>query len=176
MSNKIIYGGIGILTIGIFFLLYLGLYRDPTLVPSPLIGKKVPRFELPHLIQPNQKITENSLQGKMTLLNVWASWCQGCLEEHAFLLNLAQKKTIRLVSLNYKDKPQNAVEWLKVHGDPYEWIAADLTGRVGIEWGIYGTPESFLINKKGIICYKHIGPLDAIVWQREIEPMIQQCA
>lgn len=163
-----------LLGLAFFGILYLGLYRNPTRIPSPLIGKAVPHFQLPRLGKPQQWITQDTIKGKVTLLNVWATWCVACAEEHPFLMEKAQVRGVRLVSLDYKDDPKAARQWLKNHGNPYDWVMVDRTGRVALEWGVYGTPESFLVDKKGIIRYKHVGPLTAAVWQHEVEPLLRE--
>lgn len=174
MWRKLLPWGVVLLCLAFFGILYLGLYHDPTRIPSPLIGKAVPHFQLQTLNKKQQWITDEAMKGKVTLLNVWATWCVACAEEHSFLMEKANSKAVRLVSLDYKDDAKQARKWLKSYGDPYEWVMMDPTGRVAFEWGVYGTPESFLVDKEGIIRYKHVGPLNASVWQREIEPLLSQ--
>ena len=131
--------------------------KNVRLVPSPLIGKQAPEFELPLLNQPGTFSNED-LKGKVTLLNVWASWCFACRQEHEMVTQLS-RNGVRVVGFNYKDKTQDAVAWLNQFGNPYEVVFEDADGRVGINWGVYGAPETFLIDKQGIIRHKVIGPL-----------------
>jgi cytochrome c biogenesis protein CcmG/thiol:disulfide interchange protein DsbE len=138
-------------------LLAIGLTLNPRLVPSPLIGKPAPEFELPLLLKQGS-FSNKDLIGHVTLVNVWASWCFACRQEHEVVKSLA-RKGVRIVGLNYKDEPDDAKQWLARLGNPYQFIAADYTGRIAIDWGVYGAPETFLIDKSGIIRHKVIGPL-----------------
>ncbi|MBN4063838.1 DsbE family thiol:disulfide interchange protein [Cardiobacterium sp. AH-315-I02] len=138
-------------------LLAVGLTLDPRTVPSPLIGKPAPEFELPLLLQQGS-FSDKDLIGHVTLVNVWASWCISCRQEHDTLKYLARNGA-RVVGLNYKDEPEDAKKWLARLGNPYQVVAADYEGRAGIDWGVYATPETFLIDKNGIIRHKVIGPL-----------------
>ena len=142
--------------------LAVGLRLNPREVPSPLIGKQVPPFRLPQLHASDKFIAAEDMRGKVWLLNVWASWCVSCRQEHPVLLDLDKQKKIPIVGLNYKDDRTAAIAWLTKHGgDPYLVSAADIDGRVGIDFGVYGVPETFLIDKNGVICYKHVGPVTA---------------
>lgn len=163
-----------ILFLGVVFLLWKGLFLHPAEVPSPLVDKPVPTFELPLLHYPNKVTTNKDFLGHITLLNVWASWCKACAEEHAFLLELAKNEYLTLYGLNYKDDQIAAQKWLKELGDPFQIIATDKLGNVAIDWGVYGTPETFLIDKKGVIRYKHIGPLTPESYKKNIEPLIEK--
>jgi cytochrome c biogenesis protein CcmG/thiol:disulfide interchange protein DsbE len=138
-------------------LLAIGLTLNPRLVPSPLIGKPVPEFELPVLGEEGT-FSHNNLKGHITLLNVWASWCYACRQEHEVVTQLS-RRGFRVIGLNYKDKTQDAKAWLKQFGNPYQVVIEDADGRVSIDWGVYGAPETFLIDDKGIILHKVIGPL-----------------
>ncbi len=138
-------------------MLAVGLTLNPRLVPSPFIGKPVPEFELPLLNQAGT-FTHEDLKGRVTLLNVWASWCFACRQEHEMITQLS-RSGLRVVGFNYKDKAEDAISWLSQLGDPYEVIVQDLDGRVAIDWGVYGAPETFLIDKQGIIRHKVIGPV-----------------
>ncbi len=138
-------------------LLAVGLTLNPRLVPSPLIGKPAPEFELPLLLKQGS-FSNKDLIGHVTLVNVWASWCFACRQEHEVVKALS-RKGVRIVGLNYKDEPDDAKKWLARLGNPYQFIAADYSGRIAIDWGVYGAPETFLIDKSGIIRYKVIGPL-----------------
>ncbi len=153
--------------------LYIGLYKDPSEVPSPLIGKSVPEFSLPTLKGTNT-FTDKEFLGKVSLLNVWATWCYACRQEHPVLNDLAGRKIVPIYGLNYKDTLVEANQYLKDHGNPFVANAFDESGRVGIEWGVYGAPETFLIDKKGIIRHKHIGPLTYDDVEKTILPMVRQ--
>ncbi len=154
--------------------LAVGLNLDPRKVPSPLVGKPVPEFTLTALKNPNNTITQETLRGKVSLLNVWATWCVSCRAEHEVLLALANSGKIDIYGLNYKDNRKDALRWLKMYGDPYVASAFDQDGRVGIDWGVYGTPESFLIDKKGIIRHKVIGPISVELLKNELLPLIKE--
>ena len=139
--------------------LALGLKHDPRYVPSPLIDKPAPQFELPVLQQPENTINNQSLLGQVWLMNVWASWCAACKVEHPLLLDMAAQGA-NLVGLNYKDTTDQALAWLASYDNPYQNVIVDESGRVGIDFGVYGVPETFLIDKTGHIRYKHIGPVE----------------
>jgi cytochrome c biogenesis protein CcmG, thiol:disulfide interchange protein DsbE len=151
-----------------------GLKLRPSEVPSPLIGKPAPAFELPRLQQPQQMWSPNDVQGKVWLLNVWASWCVSCRDEHPLLLKLAQSGVAPIYGLNYKDKRQDALDWLDKFGNPYVLSVLDLEGRVGIDYGVYGVPETYVIDDKGVIRYKHIGPLTAEAMEKAILPLVKK--
>ena len=155
-------------------LLAYGLRLDPRRIPSPLIGKPVPEFDLPTVADPARKVSRDSLLGRVYLLNVWASWCVACREEHPFLVELNGRKAVPIIGLNYKDKRQDALQWLSGMGDPYETSISDADGRVGINLGVYGVPETFVVDKQGIIRYKQIGPLTPDAWQQKIAPLIKE--
>lgn len=155
--------------------LAIGLKLDPRDVPSPLIGKAVPRFTLPVLNLTDRMFSPEELRGQVWLLNVWASWCVACRAEHPVLNRLAAgNKEIVLIGLNYKDELVDARAWLRQHGDPYRFTVIDRDGRVGIDWGVYGVPETFIIDKRGIIRYKHTGPIDAVAVNEIILPRIRE--
>ncbi len=166
-----------LLPVVLFFVLvgflFVGLYKDPSEVSSPLIGKSTPQFSLPRL-EGSRIFTQDEFQGKVSLLNVWATWCYACRQEHPVLLGLAGRKVAPIYGLNYKDIAAEAKQYLKNYGNPYVANAFDENGRVGIEWGVYGAPETFLIDKNGIIRYKHIGPLTNDNVENIILPLIQQ--
>ncbi len=163
------------LFIALAIFLGIGLTKDPKLVPSPLIDKPAPAFELPQLFQPEQKISEKEFTGKVSIFNVWASWCAACRQEHPFLMKLAKEKAVTIFGLNYKDTREDAKRWLAQYGgNPYTTIGFDKSGRVGMDWGVYGVPETFLIDKKGRVRYKHVGPLHPQVWQEQLLPLIQK--
>lgn len=163
-----------ILFLLIVMLLWRGLSLHPNEIHSPLIDKTAPVFQLPELLNPEKTVTNQDFYGHITLLNVWATWCYACAHEHAFLLELAKNQQVILLGLNYKDDPSKAKKWLSDYGNPYQNIAVDRTGYAAIDWGVYGTPETFILDKKGAIRYRKIGPLTAENWQREIKPVIDQ--
>ncbi len=153
-------------------LLYRGLSLDPKIVPSPLIGKPMPVFSLPQLENPAATLGDRDLRGKVSVLNVWATWCVSCRAEHAVLMELANTGKVNLYGLDYKDERDSAQRWLAQLGNPYIANAFDQNGRVGIDWGVYGTPETFIMDRQGIIRHKHIGPLTRAVLTNEILPLI----
>ncbi len=150
----------------------IGLNRDPSEIPSPLLMKPAPEFELPSLKDPGRNVGSADYKGRLALLNVWATWCVGCRQEHDYLLRLANEIDVPLYGLNWRDRREDAISWLQQLGDPYVASAYDEDGRVGIDWGVYGAPETFLINTDGIVLYKHISPLTEEVWQKEFQPRI----
>ena len=154
--------------------LALGLKLDPREVPSPLIDKPAPEFELPRLLQMEGAVGTAEMRGEVWLLNVWASWCSACRVEHPLLNDLAGRQIVWIVGLNYKDAPADARRWLREFGNPYDIIAVDREGEAGIDWGVYGVPETFVIDREGVIRYKHIGPVDAKVLSEIILPLISQ--
>lgn len=154
--------------------LFAGLNLDPRAVPSPLVGKPAPAFNLPQLAAPEQTFAPAQLLGQVWLLNVWASWCVACREEHAVLIDLAQTAVVPIYGLNYKDQRPAAQQWLAQRGNPYVATAVDADGRTGIDYGVYGVPETYVIDKAGIIAYKHIGPITPAVLQDKILPLVQQ--
>ena len=152
--------------------LAVGLKLDPREVPSPLVGKPAPAFELPILHQPDKRFVPGDMRGKVWLLNVWASWCVSCREEHPVLLDLAKRGVMPILGLNYKDKRDDANAWLKQFGNPYELSAVDADGRIGIDYGVYGVPETYLIDAEGVIRYKQIGPITPAVLEQKILPLV----
>ena len=155
-------------------LLWSGLGKDTRLVPSPLIGKPAPDFDLPELRDARQRVSRAALLGQPYLLNVWGSWCFACTEEHPVLVQLAARKLLPIVGLNWKDDPDDAARWLARFGDPYAHIAADREGRTAIDFGVYGAPESFLVDAKGTIRWKHVGPITPEVIEEELVPMLAE--
>ena len=153
--------------------LWVGLGRDPREVPSPLIGKLAPTFALPQ-IHGDKPLSTAELRGKVWLLNVWASWCVSCRVEHPLLLQLAKAGIVPVYGLDYKDKPDEAKAWLLQNGDPYTASIVDQDGRVGIDYGVYGVPETYVIDRQGVIRYKHIGPITADVVRNEMEPLVRK--
>jgi len=156
----------------VFFLVGLG--RDPGYVPSPLIGKPLPQFNLPRLDDPAQLLAHDELLGQVSVLNVWATWCVGCRQEHEALMQIAAMGEVPIYGLNWKDDPDMARRWLVQLGDPYVATAMDLDGRVAIDWGVYGAPETFLIGPDGTVLYKHIAPITLDIWRDEFLPRIRQ--
>ncbi|MDQ4147887.1 MAG: DsbE family thiol:disulfide interchange protein [Pseudomonadota bacterium] len=154
--------------------LAIGLHRDPTLVPSPLIGKPAPDFRLPRLQEPTRMLTKSDLKGKVSLINVWATWCGACYQEHPVLLALARSRQVSIYGLNWKDQRVPAMKWLEDYGNPYTAVAFDKSGKVGIDWGVYGAPETFVVDRYGIIRYKYIGPLTADILKQTILPLIDR--
>ena len=155
--------------------LAVGLYRDPAEVPSPLIGKPAPEFALPRLDDAKQTFSPKDALGQVWLLNVWASWCAACREEHPVLLNLAKTNSVPLYGLDYKDTQPEAIKWLiSGGGNPYEQTVMDESGKVGIDYGVYGVPETYVIDKKGVIRYKQIGPVTAKVLAETILPLVKR--
>lgn len=154
--------------------LALGLDRNPRLIPSPLIGKPVPEFDLPPVKGRKLGLSSKDLRGQVSLVNVFASWCVACREEHPLLMELARGDVVPIHGLNYKDAPDDAAKWLDTLGDPYTRTGADRNGRVAIDWGVYGVPETFVIDPKGRIAYKHIGPVNAEVLNNKILPLIEK--
>ncbi len=155
-------------------LLAYGLNLDPRKIPSPLIGKSLPAFSLPTVADPARKVGRDDMLGRVYLLNVWASWCVACRQEHPFLNELARNKTVSIIGLNYKDKREDALGWLGSLGNPYELSLSDTDGRLGIDLGVYGVPETFVIDKQGVIRYKQIGPISPEVWEQKLLPEIQK--
>ncbi|PJD96898.1 MAG: DsbE family thiol:disulfide interchange protein [Legionella sp.] len=153
--------------------LWRGLSLNPHELPSVQLGKPLPAFLLPQLNQPSVLMHSNELRGQVFLLNVWASWCAACIEEQVFLMQLARKGVL-IYGLNYKDDATNARLWLKQWGNPYTQIMSDVSGKTAIDLGVYGAPETFLIDKKGIIRYRHAGIIDEALWQKEIAPLMQK--
>ena len=152
----------------------VGLMRDPRVVPSPLIDKPAPAFRLQQLHEAQAAFTPEDMKGKVWMLNVWASWCVSCRVEHPLLVEMARQGTVSIVGLNYKDKREDGVQWLTKFGNPYSLSAYDLDGRVGIDYGVYGVPETFVIDKAGVIRYKQIGPISAEALQQKILPLVRE--
>jgi cytochrome c biogenesis protein CcmG/thiol:disulfide interchange protein DsbE len=143
-------------------------------VPSPFIGKPAPSFQLTQLANAEQTFSPQQMQGQVWLLNVWASWCVACRIEHPLLVDLAKKDVIPIVGLNYKDKRDAASGWLMQFGNPYKLSVVDADGRVGLDYGVYGVPETFVIDKAGVIRFKQIGPITEDVWRNKMLPLVQQ--
>ena len=165
---------LGIFLLLVFFL-FQGLWRDPREVPSVLVDKPVPAFTLPVLGDPSRKFSPADYRGKVWLLNVWGSWCISCQVEHPILLKLAKMNVVPIVGFDWKDKPDAAIKWLAQQGgDPYALSVIDLDGRVAIDYGVYGAPETFVIDKNGTIRMKHIGPLDDKSLNEKVLPLVRK--
>ncbi len=154
--------------------LAVGLGLNPREIPSPLINKAAPAFQLPQLHQPDKTFSQQDMKGKVWLLNVWASWCVSCRQEHPLLMDLAKSNVVPIYGLNYKDPREDALAWLKELGDPYVLSVADRNGRVGIDYGVYGVPETFVIDKEGAIRYKQIGPVTPEALRDKILPLVKE--
>ncbi|MEL6869075.1 MAG: DsbE family thiol:disulfide interchange protein [Pseudomonadota bacterium] len=167
-----------IVPLGIFLaltgLFVVGLKNDPTYIPSPLLAQPLPSFTLASLADPNEQVKSTDLGGRPTLLNVWGSWCYNCRVEHDFLMQLTRNGVIDIYGLNWKDPRADAQAWLARYGDPYVASGHDEEGRVAIDFGVYGAPETFLIDGDGTIVYKHIGPLSADIWANDFAPRLAQ--
>ena len=158
----------------VFF--FVGLGRDKETLPSPLIGKPAPVFELPSVEDPERTISNRSFEGRMYLLNVWGSWCVGCRQEHDALMEIASRNEVPILGLNWNDQRDPALQWLRQLGNPYVASAFDAEGRVAIDWGVYGAPETFLIDAQGQIVFKHVAPITMEIWERDFVPLIQSGA
>jgi cytochrome c biogenesis protein CcmG/thiol:disulfide interchange protein DsbE len=152
----------------------VGLGLNPREVPSPLIGKPAPAFTLPRLDDTTKTVSREDLLGKVWMLNVWASWCAPCREEHPLVIDIARRQLVPVYGLNYKDKPAAATGWLANLGNPYQATLVDADGRVGIDFGVYGVPETFIIDRQGIVRMKHIGPLTPQVVREKVEPLLKE--
>jgi len=152
----------------------LGLNLNPREVPSPLIDKPAPDFALASLAAPDKVIRRQDMLGKVWMLNVWASWCVSCRAEHPVLVDFAQRKQVPLIGLNYKDERADGLAWLQGGGNPYDDSLFDHEGRTGMDFGVYGVPETFIIDKQGVIRYKHIGPITPDALQDKIEPLLRK--
>ena len=166
------------LPLGIFLVLAVflaaGLGLNPREVPSPLIDKAAPAFRLPQLQDPGKTLGTEDLKGTVWILNVWASWCVACLEEHPLLVDFSKQNALPMYGLNYKDRREDALQWLGKHGNPYTLSIEDKDGHVGIDYGVYGVPETYVIDRNGIIRYKRIGPVTVQILQEKILPLLRQ--
>lgn len=153
---------------------YISLWRDKETLPSPLIGKPAPQFELTRVDDPARMISNKEFAGRMYVLNVWGTWCVACRQEHAALMQIASRNDVPIIGLNWNDDRALAQRWLSQLGDPYVVSAFDGEGRAAIDWGVYAAPETFLVNARGTIVYKHFGALTMEIWQRDFAPLIEQ--
>lgn len=153
--------------------LFRGLYLDPHTLPSVQIGKSLPQFNTSQLEHPELLFSSNEIKNKVVILNIWASWCEACVEEQVFLMQLAREGVL-IYGLNYKDQPGDALNWLNQWGNPYQLIGQDSEGKIAIDLGVYGAPESFVIDKNGIIRYRHVGIMTQDVWTKTIQPLMKR--
>lgn len=163
-----------ILFVVLVVFLAIGLRHDPHEIPSPLINKPAPAFQLSQLKDPGKTFSAEEMKGKVWLLNVWASWCISCREEHPLLLEYARSRAVPIYGLNSKDKREDALSWLDELGDPYVLSVSDLDGRVGIDYGVYGAPETYLIDRNGVIRFKQIGAVTPDIWTGKILPLVKE--
>ncbi|WP_136416635.1 MULTISPECIES: DsbE family thiol:disulfide interchange protein [Oxalobacteraceae] len=160
--------------IGLLVFLAIGLRLNPREIPSPFIGKPAPAFKLTQLQAPDKTISPQDMKGQVWLLNVWASWCVSCRQEHPVLMDFARTNTLPIVGLNYKDKREDGLGWLREFGNPYSVSAFDNDGRVGIDYGVYGVPETFVIDKQGVIRMKYTGPITPEAIAEKLLPLIKE--
>jgi len=160
--------------VALAWFLYAGLSLNPREVPSPLIGKPAPAFALPRLDDPTQTVKREDLLGKVLVMNVWASWCAPCREEHPLVIALAKQRKVPVIGLNYKDRPGDARNWLERLGNPYAATLIDFDGKVGIDFGVYGVPETFVIDAQGLVRFKHVGALTPQVISQKLEPLLKE--
>ena len=160
--------------VALIVLLAVGLRLNPREVPSPLIGKPAPAFELPLLAAPDKSFSQKDMLGTVWVMNVWASWCPPCLVEHPVVSEFARSGIAPVVGLNYKDAREDALPWLKKNGDPFQVTVFDAAGRIAIDYGVYGVPETYVIDRKGIIRYKRVGPLTPEIVQKKVRPLIEE--
>ena len=165
----------GVVLAALLALLAVGLNLDPREVPSPLVGKPMPAFALTDL-DGREPVTQAALHGRPLLVNFFASWCEGCRVEHPVLMRLAHEQHVEIVGLDYKDTREDAQNWLARHGNPYRRLIADPHGAAGLDWGVYGVPETFVIGADGRILYKQIGPVTEDAWKQHIAPLLAQGA
>ena len=165
-----------VLFIGLVAFLMIGLHRDPHEVPSPLINKSAPDFQLQQLNEPAKTISAKEMRGKVWLLNFWGTWCVACREEHPVLVKYSKTNAVPIYGVDYKDDRAAAMQMLAEEGNPYTMTLSDPEGRTSIDYGVYGAPESYLIDKQGVIRFKQIGPITDDVWNHKILPLAKQLA
>lgn len=163
-----------ILAVVLGVVLFAGIGKDPSHLESALIGKPVPAFSLAELQNPEKQHDNQVLKGRVQLLNVWATWCPTCRAEHGTLLKLARDEGIPIIGLDYKDQRQDALEWLQELGNPYELTLSDPDGKFGFDLGVYGAPETYIIDQKGIVRFRHVGEVTPEVWRETLQPLIQK--
>ncbi len=159
---------------GLTIVLGWGLGRNAQVIPSALIGKEVPEFSLPPVQGRTLGLSSADLKGEVSLVNVFASWCTACREEHPVFMELKRTGAVPIHGINYKDRPGDAEKWLNTMGDPYTRTGADLNGRVSIDWGVYGVPETFVVDKQGRIAFKHVGAVTPDVYRTKLAPLIEE--
>jgi cytochrome c biogenesis protein CcmG, thiol:disulfide interchange protein DsbE len=164
---------LGFFAIVVIFLA-IGLTRNPNELPSALINKPAPTFRLPQLKDPAKTFSAEDMRGKVWMMNVWASWCVACRDEHPLLFEYQSSGAVPIYGLNYKDRREDALAWLAELGDPYVLSAVDLDGRVAIDYGVYGAPETYIIDKSGTVRMKHVGPVTRDVWANKVLPLVQE--
>jgi cytochrome c biogenesis protein CcmG/thiol:disulfide interchange protein DsbE len=150
-------------------------FANPRQLPTTLIGKKIPVFQLPNILQPGLSVTEKNVAGHVTLINVWATWCDACRLEHRMLIKINEQYHVPMIGIIYKDNANEARSYLQKAGNPYAMIGDDNQGEVAIDFGIYGTPETFIINSQGIIVYRHVGVIDQKTWDTILYPIVRKC-
>jgi len=160
------------IALAVLFAFGLNPNRDIHALPSPLIGKPAPLFTLSDVLEPNRIVSNADLRGQVYVLNVWGTWCVACRQEHEALLAIAQQRKVPIIGLDYMDERGKAQQWLQQLGNPYAAVAFDTDGRTAIDWGVYGAPETFLVDGQGRVLYKFISPMTAEVWEREFVPRI----
>ncbi len=171
MNKSTIFSLIIVITIGSF--LYQGMYYDPKIIKSPMIGKTFPIFSLKDLFSDNIYTNQTSFD-RITIVNIWASWCLECDREHSYLIELSKNNDFDLIGINYKDEPSDAMNWLSMRGNPYKIIISDLNGDLSMNLGVYGVPETYIVNENQTIIYKHIGPLTKTIIKNEMEPLLRK--
>src|SRR6266478_6900637 len=171
--NRLLFLPLILFVVLVMFLL-VGLRRDPHEVPSPLINKSAPDFQLPQLQKASATFSAKEMQGKVWLLNFWGTWCVACREEHPLLIQYSKTNAVPIYGVDYKDERATAMQMLDDEGNPYTLTASDPEGRLSIDYGVYGAPETFLIDRDGIIRYKQIGPITEEAWQKEILPRVKK--
>jgi cytochrome c biogenesis protein CcmG, thiol:disulfide interchange protein DsbE len=164
-----------VVLIGLLIFLANGLRRDPREVPSPLIGQPMPAFTLPGLNGQPPRVTERDLQGRPLLVNFFASWCAACQIEHPLFMRLAQQG-VEIVGVDWKDQDAAGAAWLARHGNPYRLVLADAANTAGLDWGVYGAPETYVIDARGVIVYKRVGPVTEEIWRNTIAPLLGKAA
>ncbi|MBS0358885.1 MAG: DsbE family thiol:disulfide interchange protein [Proteobacteria bacterium] len=174
MKSRFIYLMPLLIFIGLFIVVFIRLQMpiDPHEIPTALLNQPIPQFEITLLNNEKQSLSTKDFMGHVSILNVWATWCVTCREDHELLMKLAKSEPLIIYGLNYKDSKQESLAWLARLGNPYRKVGFDQQGRVAIDWGVYGTPETFIIDKTGLIRYRHTGPLTESVWKKEIKPLI----
>ncbi|MEX0605916.1 MAG: DsbE family thiol:disulfide interchange protein [Marinobacter sp.] len=163
-----------VLAITLGVVMYSGIGKDPMHLDSALIGKPVPAFELAQLENPDVMLRNDVFSGQVSLLNVWGTWCPACRDEHSDLVWLAEEKGVHIIGLNYKDNREQALEWLQTLGNPYSVNLFDPSGRLGFDLGVYGAPETYVVDADGIVRYRHVGVVNEKVWNETLEPLLQK--